>query len=118
VSGRADRRALHEASREAADFPPVLPDAVVGGCAADDRADGPLEPNDAAAADTWLGVVVRDHHGHPVTDELVEVVLQSGDLLRGRTDGDGRIRFEGLRPDAGDAMCTELLEDDAGEPSG
>jgi hypothetical protein len=103
--------ALHEGSLEAARFPQASPDETVGGCVSAHTATGPLAPADDRTADAWIAVVVRDHHGAPARGELVEIALDGGELLRARTDGDGRVRFTGLRPDAGRAVCSELLED-------
>ncbi len=71
---------------------------------------GPLRPKQAQKEKTWIGIVLQDFGGNPMPNHDFQVTLDSGQVLKGKTDAEGRARFEDLEPDAGDVAFKQLTE--------
>lgn len=67
---------------------------------------GPVLPADPA--DDWLVVVLLDDDGLGVAEQPVEIELDSGVVLSGRTDRDGRVRFDGVPRGLGQATFAQI----------
>jgi len=65
---------------------------------------------------TWIEVELVDRDGEPVPDKDFRIRLSKGNVLSGRTDQQGKARFEGVDPDSGEVIFPQIPED--AEPSG
>jgi len=65
---------------------------------------------------TWIEVELVDLDGEPVPDKDFRIRLSKGNVLSGRTDRQGKARFEGVDPDSGEVIFPQIPEE-AG-PSG
>lgn len=109
---------LRRASREAAALPDSDPDQPVTRCrlgAVPGR--GPLEP-DPARPRSWIAVRVEDVDGALLAGELVEIELEGGQILRGRTGDDGELRFDEVEEDQGTARVPDAGSQPAGGGDG
>lgn len=79
---------------------------------------GPAEPVEEEQQDTWLGVRVREFDGTPVANQDVQATLDDGQVLRGQTDQDGYVRFEGVQPSGGEVSLLGVPEESALGPAG
>jgi hypothetical protein len=71
---------------------------------------GPLQPKKEEKKKTWIGIQLKDFKGQPMPNHNFQVTLDSGQVLRGRTDSKGYARFDNLDPDSGNVAFTELTE--------
>lgn len=70
---------------------------------------GPLRPRVSPQVEpTWIGIVLRDFDDRPMPNQDFTVTLHSGQILSGRTDARGYMRFEGVRPGAGDVTFVRI----------
>lgn len=67
---------------------------------------GPVLPDEPSTS--WIGLVLKDDDGRPVPDQPVAIELSSGTRLSGRTDAEGKVRFEGVPRDAGVARFERI----------
>ncbi len=61
---------------------------------------------------TWIGVELRDFDGTPVKGQNFKIVLDKGTTLSGKTDDQGRARFEGVDPDSGRVHIVNIPDED------
>jgi hypothetical protein len=59
---------------------------------------------------TWIGVLVRDLDSMPLRNQDVRVVLDTGQVLTGRTDAKGYVRFENVEPGSGEVTVIGIPE--------
>jgi uncharacterized Zn-binding protein involved in type VI secretion len=71
---------------------------------------GPVQPRQQSREKTWIGVLLQDHQDRPMPNQDFQITLQSGQIVKGRTDAEGRARFDNLDPDAGQVAFTQLKE--------
>ena len=71
---------------------------------------GPVLPHEDAT--TWIGIRLEDAGGRPVPDQDFEIALDGGRVLSGRTDAEGRARFDGVPVDQGMAAFAGIPEQD------
>jgi uncharacterized Zn-binding protein involved in type VI secretion len=57
---------------------------------------------------TWIGVELKDFDGNPIPDQPFRIVLSRGTVLSGTTDRQGKARFDGIKPDMGRVIMTNL----------
>lgn len=77
---------------------------------------GPLLPPPAPDVEpTWIGIVLRDFDDQPMPNQDFTVTLRSGQVLSGRTDAEGYMRFDGVQPGAGDVTFVRIPEAPAGK---
>jgi len=61
---------------------------------------------------TWIGTELRDFLGNPVPDREFTFRLDTGQVLSGKTDAQGRAYIAGVDPDAGVLIFPQIPEDD------
>ena len=66
---------------------------------------GPFRPLAEPAARAWIAARVEDAEGTPIPGEEVEIELEGGPVLRGRTDQAGEVRFDDVEEDTGIARA-------------
>jgi len=74
---------------------------------------GPLQPKeeeDKEKKKTWIGIRLKDFKGQPMPNQDFQITLNSGQVLKGRTNARGYARFENLDPDSGNVAFTELTD--------
>lgn len=59
------------------------------------------------AAKTWIEILVQDFLGFPVPNEPVRVQLDNGTVREGKTNPQGKVRFEGIDPGSGIARLLQ-----------
>lgn len=70
------------------------------------EAPGPVLPADPR--EDWLEIELLDDDGQPVPDQPVEIELDAGSVLSGRTDASGLVRFEGVPVSLGIATFVRI----------
>ncbi len=65
---------------------------------------------------TWIEVELVDLDGESVPNKDFRIQLSKGRVLSGRTNRQGKARFEGVDPDSGEVIFPQIPED--AEPSG
>jgi uncharacterized Zn-binding protein involved in type VI secretion len=71
---------------------------------------GPLQPKQSPQGKTWIGIVLTDFMGNPMPNQDFQVTLDSGQVLKGKTDAEGHARFDNVEPDSGNVAFTQLTE--------
>jgi uncharacterized Zn-binding protein involved in type VI secretion len=66
---------------------------------------------------TWISILLKDFEGTPLPDQNFRIALEGGQVLSGRTDSQGRARFEGVEPDSGQVHFVDIPEKDGYEGS-
>ncbi len=71
---------------------------------------GPLLPPPLAAParPSWIGIVLRDFDDTPMPNQDFTVTLRGGQVLSGRTNAQGYMRFDGVQPDQGDVTFIRI----------
>ena len=73
---------------------------------------GPLQPErDEPAQPTWIGILLTDFDGSPVPNEDLVVTLDDGQVLPGKTDDKGHVRFDGVQPSRGQVAFVEIPDE-------
>lgn len=67
----------------------------------------PTAPEDIVEHEDWIEILIADEDDQPVRDVAFELELPDGSIRRGRTDGEGIARYEGIP--SGDCKLT-LIE--------
>lgn len=60
---------------------------------------------------TWIAVLLKDFEGTPLPNQNFRIALEGGQVLSGRTDSQGKARFEGVDPDSGQVHFLEIPEE-------
>jgi hypothetical protein len=61
---------------------------------------------------TWISILLKDFEGTPLPDQNFRIALEGGQVLSGRTDSQGRARFDGVIPDSGQVHFIDIPEKD------
>lgn len=61
---------------------------------------------------TWISILLKDFEGTPLPDQNFRIALEGGQVLSGRTDSQGRARFDGVDPDSGQVHFIDIPEKD------
>ena len=69
---------------------------------------GPLDQEKSKQEKSWIGIVLRDHDGKAIPDQDFQITMDSGRILKGRTDSQGRFQTKGLDPDQGEVAFTQI----------
>jgi hypothetical protein len=106
-SAESTAAAADEAAQAVIDSTPH--GAVPAESAAPAAAVGPLlPPARANVAATWIGIILRDFDDAPMPNQDFTVTLRGGQVLSGRTDQRGYMRFDGVQPGAGDVTFVRI----------
>ena len=66
---------------------------------------------------TWITAQLNDFFGDPIPNEPVRFTLDTGQVLSGNTDREGRAHFEGVEPDSGVVTFPNIPENSIDEQS-
>jgi uncharacterized Zn-binding protein involved in type VI secretion len=70
---------------------------------------GPLQPTEEVPQEpTWIGIILRDFDGTPIANENLQITLNDGTVLSGKTDAQGHVRFEGISPGHGEVAFVNI----------
>ena len=61
---------------------------------------------------TWISILLKDFLGAPLPDQNLRIALAGGQVLSGRTDSQGKARFEGVDPDSGEVHFLDIPAED------
>jgi uncharacterized Zn-binding protein involved in type VI secretion len=61
---------------------------------------------------TWIAILLKDFLGAPMPDQNFRIALAGGQVLSGRTDSQGKARFEGVDPDSGEVHFLDIPAED------
>ena len=61
---------------------------------------------------TWIGLILRDFNGEPITNENFSVTLDDGQVHSGSTDSQGRARIEGVQPGRGNVTFQAIPDEE------
>jgi uncharacterized Zn-binding protein involved in type VI secretion len=67
----------------------------------------PEEPREK----TWIAILLKDFEGTPLPNQNFRIALEGGQVLSGRTDSQGKARFEGVEPDSGQVHFLKIPEE-------
>jgi uncharacterized Zn-binding protein involved in type VI secretion len=67
----------------------------------------PEEPREK----TWIAILLKDFEGTPLPNQNFRIALEGGQVLSGRTDSQGKARFEGVEPDSGEVHFLEIPDE-------
>jgi uncharacterized Zn-binding protein involved in type VI secretion len=60
---------------------------------------------------TWIAILLKDFEGTPLPNQNFRIALEGGQVLSGRTDSQGKARFEGVDPDSGQVHFLEIPDE-------
>ena len=63
------------------------------------------------AEPTWIGILLKDFDDSPVPNEDLVVTLDDGQVLSGKTDDKGHVRFDGVQPSRGQVAFVEIPDE-------
>jgi uncharacterized Zn-binding protein involved in type VI secretion len=73
---------------------------------------GPLQPTEEVPQEpTWIGIILKNFDGIPIANENLQITLNDGTVLSGKTDAQGHARFEGISPGQGEVAFVNIPRD-------